>query len=156
MLASLISKLMDKSSWPILSLLMYWDHWIWMNTFWRIFFFLDSGKLLQLFFWSFDLRNACIAPEGIVIAQWCVTALSWPGPLYLIVCYARANEDDEGGTPCTAHWSPLTGSLLTRASVQPQQARATHLLPASVTTLTLGDTASTHHPHCTHSANTQS
>lgn len=86
MLASLISKLMDKSSWPIHSLLMYWDHWIWMNTFWRIFFFLDSGKLLQLFFWSFDLRNVFVAPEGIVIAQWCVTALNVPTLLDCLLC----------------------------------------------------------------------
>ena len=64
-------------------------------------------------------------------------------PLCLIVCYVRANELNLSRMMSSGHAAPLTGHhWLGHSSLGPQssgpEARATHLLPASVTTLTLG------------------
>ena len=95
----LTNKLMDKAdnSWPILSLLMYWGHWlprISMNTFWMILCILFVRKLYLFFD---HLICALLVHRTLMRSRgYCHNSLMcsrpWTAPLYLIVCYVRANE----------------------------------------------------------------
>ena len=159
----LTNKLMDKAdnSWPILSLLMYWGHWlprISMNTFWMILCILFVRKLYLFFdhlICALHVHTTLMRPWGYCHNS-VMCSRPWPAPLYLIVCYVRANELNtvsrlmrrRGGHHALVtghHWLACHSGLQTRG----QWPHTCYQPPSQHWHW---PTEYSHHSHCTHSA----